>query len=284
MLIYLVSSLIHQSVLIFHDKCIVSINNTSLYMKEKASKNLVPIQSRDETFNLNKVLLQNIKKSPYFLKLCTQITNWSQAVDEIYYKVDHLEAWSVGEFIICLSYWTYIYFKFISYRITHIYVSLGGKVPSSAYCILLRLFLLRVSKKEMNEMLIHPDSPYIIGIGLLYLRYICDPDVLWEYFKIVMDNETEIKSEQRNKKQQTITEYANSLLQSNQAQFPRIPASLEDTIHSKLQIEREKLERKQRHLRRGNERRFVRGSEVIGMYEDEVCWENLNLYRQLLHL
>jgi len=56
----------------------------------------VPLQVKDEPFNMNRVLVSNIKKSPYFLKLCGK-TTWSQLVDEIYYKVDHLDLWSVGE-------------------------------------------------------------------------------------------------------------------------------------------------------------------------------------------
>lgn len=155
-------------------------------------------------------------------------------------------------------------------RISLVFDFVGGKIPSSAYCILVRLFLLRVSKKEMNEMLIHPDSPYIIGVGLLYLRYTCDPELLWDYFKVVMNNETEIKCEQRNKKYQTISEYAISLLRSSQSQFPRIPARIEDIIYSKLEIETEKRDRKRRHLAKGNDRHFIRGTEIIGMYEDEV--------------
>lgn len=64
----------------------------------KPTKNLVPLQCPDDSFNLNKIVLTNMKKSPYFLKLCSEVKNWSQAVDEIYYKADHLEQWSVGKF------------------------------------------------------------------------------------------------------------------------------------------------------------------------------------------
>mmetsp|Transcript_1501 Transcript_1501/g.2204 ORF Transcript_1501/g.2204 Transcript_1501/m.2204 type:complete len:96 (-) Transcript_1501:948-1235(-) len=69
--------------------------NAVLEGGNKPTKNLVPLQCPGDSFNLNKILLMNSKKSPYFLKLCNEVKNWSQAVDEIYYKADHLEQWSV---------------------------------------------------------------------------------------------------------------------------------------------------------------------------------------------
>ena len=121
----------------------------------------------------------------------------------------------------------------------------------------------------MEQMLQHVDSPYIIGVGLLFLRYVLSPDDLWSYFKIVMDNETEIIPGQRNKKPFTIAQYAASLLDANKTQYPRIPARVQDILSSKLRVEEEKRKRKKKHISRGNDRHFVRGSEVRGLYEDE---------------
>lgn len=42
------------------------------------------------------MLLNNIKKSNYFVKLCNEIKDWTALVDEIYYKVEHMEPWAVG--------------------------------------------------------------------------------------------------------------------------------------------------------------------------------------------
>ena len=44
------------------------------------------------------MLLQNTIKSSYFQKCCRDLTDWNTLVDEIYYKVTHLEPWAVGTF------------------------------------------------------------------------------------------------------------------------------------------------------------------------------------------
>ena len=124
--------------------------------------------------------------------------------------------------------------------------------------------------------MVHPDSPFIIGVGLLYPRYGADPNVLWGYFKLVMDDETEIKVEQR-KSPTTIAKFARSLLDPCNRQFPRIPARIDEAIQKNLHLEEEKQRRKERHLSQGNDRYFIRGTEVIGLYEDEenpIEWYN----------
>lgn len=61
------------------------------------AKNLVPLWGPDDSFHFNPMLLENIKKSPYFVKICREIKDWSALVDEIYYKVDHMEPWAIGK-------------------------------------------------------------------------------------------------------------------------------------------------------------------------------------------
>ena len=46
---------------------------------------------------MNSMLLQNIAKSPYFIKCCNQLQDWNALVDEIYYEVKHLEPWTAGK-------------------------------------------------------------------------------------------------------------------------------------------------------------------------------------------
>jgi hypothetical protein len=62
----------------------------------RTTKNLVFWSRLDDGFNFNPMLLQNIKKSPYFLKICREIKDWTALVDEVYYKVDHMEPWAAG--------------------------------------------------------------------------------------------------------------------------------------------------------------------------------------------
>lgn len=64
--------------------------------RHNRAKNLVPLWGSDEGFNFNPMLLHNIRKSPYFVKCCRELKDWNALVDEIYYRVDHMEPWAVG--------------------------------------------------------------------------------------------------------------------------------------------------------------------------------------------
>lgn len=60
-------------------------------------KGIIPLVGPDDTFNIHPMLLQNISKSPYFLKCCEKLTDWNTLVDEIYYEVKHMEPWTAGK-------------------------------------------------------------------------------------------------------------------------------------------------------------------------------------------
>lgn len=61
--------------------------------QQRPQKGLIAL-TRDDTFNFNPMLLQNISKSPYFLKCCSNIHDWTSLVDEIYYECKHMEPWT----------------------------------------------------------------------------------------------------------------------------------------------------------------------------------------------
>mmetsp|Transcript_17957 Transcript_17957/g.49816 ORF Transcript_17957/g.49816 Transcript_17957/m.49816 type:complete len:97 (+) Transcript_17957:95-385(+) len=65
--------------------------------RNNRAKNLLPLWGPDDSFHLNRMLLQNIIHSSYFQKCCRELTDWNKIVDEIYYKVDHLEPFALGE-------------------------------------------------------------------------------------------------------------------------------------------------------------------------------------------
>jgi pre-mRNA-splicing factor 38B len=117
-----------------------ALETFQLVLEEGKAKNIkgcVPITQSD-SFNLNPMLFQNIIQNPYFGKICTKIKDWNALVDEIYYEVKHVEPFTQGT-----------------------------KTPSTAFCLLLRLFTLRCTEKQMHLMLDHVDSPYIRCIGFL---------------------------------------------------------------------------------------------------------------------
>ena len=41
---------------------------------------------------------------------------------------------------------------------------------SSAYCLLYKLFTLKLTRRQVQAMLNHVDSPYIRGLGFMYVR------------------------------------------------------------------------------------------------------------------
>lgn len=59
-------------------------------------RGVIPLVGPDDTFNLHPMLLQNVSKSPYFLRCCDKLTDWNTLVDEIYYDCKHMEPWTAG--------------------------------------------------------------------------------------------------------------------------------------------------------------------------------------------
>ena len=69
---------------------------SSLPLKTRHVKGILPLVGPDDTFNIHPMLLGNIAKSPYFQKCCEKLTDWNMLVDEIYYEVKHMEPWTAG--------------------------------------------------------------------------------------------------------------------------------------------------------------------------------------------
>jgi hypothetical protein len=90
------------------------------------------------TFNVENVLRQNILSSDYYQKTCEPLTTWDQIVDEIYEHVDHVEPWMSG----------------------------NARGPSSAFCLMYRLFTLKPNVKQIKDLIDHVDSPYIRAVRL----------------------------------------------------------------------------------------------------------------------
>lgn len=47
-----------------------------------------------------------------------------------------------------------------------------GGIVSSAYCLLYKLYTLRLTKKQVIGLINHSDSPYIRGLGFMYIRLV----------------------------------------------------------------------------------------------------------------
>ena len=75
-------------------------------------------------------------------------------MDEIYNEVDHVEPWMSG----------------------------NARGPSTAFCLLYRLFTMELDDRNVNHLIRHRDSPYIRALGFLYVRYVRDPKEFGRWF------------------------------------------------------------------------------------------------------
>jgi pre-mRNA-splicing factor 38B len=85
---------------------------------------------------MEKVLSVNILSSDYFKELFKYKT-YHKVVDEIYNQVDHVEPWMTD----------------------------NCRGPSSAFCLLYKLFTMKLTVKQMHGLLKHQDSPYIRAVS-----------------------------------------------------------------------------------------------------------------------
>jgi len=108
------------------------------------------VYTNTTTFNLESVLRANILGSDYYNKTCLEMSTWEEVIDEIYECVEDVEPWMSG----------------------------NARGPSTAFCLLHRLFTLKLNTKQVKDTINHRDSPYIRAIGLLFLRYVGDPKTL----------------------------------------------------------------------------------------------------------
>ncbi|XP_024401375.1 pre-mRNA splicing factor SR-like 1 [Physcomitrium patens] len=148
---------------------------------------------------IERVLCTNILSSDYFKELFG-LQTYTEVVDEIYNHVDHVEPWMTG----------------------------NCRGPSTAFCLLYKLFTLKFTVKQMQDILDHPDSPYIRALGFLYLRYVGDPKTIWDWFEPYVKDPEEF-SPGSNKKMTTMGVYVRDIILNQyyfDTLFPRIPVPI----------------------------------------------------------
>jgi len=203
------------------------------------SKSVLQFHGNERTMNINPLILTNVQGSPYFKVELFGIKTFHEVVDQIYYKVDHLEPWAVGSR------------KTAGRSQTGMCggvrgVSAGG-VVSSSYCLMYKLYTLKVTKKQLYALLEHCDSPYIRGVGFLFLRYTLPPQLMWDWFEPYLDDEEEIDIKAGGGKPMTIGEMCRLMLTRLEwfdTRFPRIAVQYEKQI-------RENLEQRNREMEQG---------------------------------
>lgn len=154
-------------------------------------------------------------------------------------------------------------------------------MPSTAFCLLVRLFTLRCSEKQMNLMLDHVDSPYIRCIGFLYLRYAAEPKTLWQWYEPYLYDEEKVRVEANTSRgETTVGAYIRSLLTNMDyygTKLPRLPVAIEREIKVKLLQAERTEDRAQKHWKNSRSMDYFQklGNRVRALYGDDenpVTW------------
>eukprot|EP00873_Tetraselmis_striata_P045607 jgi/Tetstr1/465871/TSEL_010488.t1 len=165
------------------------------------------IHGSKASFNLEAVLRKNIVDSDYYRSI-SSCESWSEVVDEIYETVTSVEPWLTG----------------------------NARGPSTAFCCLHRLFTLGLNRREINDTISHPDSPFIRAIGFLYLRYVCRPDDLWSFIEDYVDDPEEFEPSPYGGKT-TMGAFVRDIMLKQfyfETIFPRIPVVVERAMKEEL--------------------------------------------------
>lgn len=186
--------------------------------------NNLPTWGNVTTMNLNPLILTNITCSPYFKVSLAAVKTYHEVVDEIYYKVNHLEPWEKGS------------------RSTSGQTGMcggvrgvgAGGIVSSSFCLLYKLSTLKLTRKQVNGLLNHCDSPYIRGLGFMYIRFTQPPQDFLEWYEPYLEDEEEIDVKAGGGKIMTIGEMVKAFmlkLEWFDTRFPRIPVNVQKEIN-----------------------------------------------------
>ena len=63
----------------------------------------------------------------------------------------------------------------------------AGGVVSSAYCLMYKLGTMKITKKQLYGILNHGDSPYIRGVGFMFIRFEKLTFERWEWAKLTLE-------------------------------------------------------------------------------------------------
>ncbi|CAH1712481.1 unnamed protein product [Aphis gossypii] len=181
--------------------------------------NTMPMWGNERTMNLNSLILTNIQSSHYFKVNLYELKTYHEVIDEIYYKVQHLEPWEKGS------------------RKTSGQTGMcggvrgvgAGGIVSTAFCLLYKLFTLKLTRKQVTGLITHCDSPYIRALGFMYIRYTQPPGDLWDWYESFLDDEEEMDVRAGGGQIMTIGNILKSFLfklEWYSTLFPRIPVPI----------------------------------------------------------
>ena len=175
--------------------------------------------------NLSTLLVDNIKSHAYF-KACAQLTTFEQVVDKIYYDVYSSTPWKPGTLKNHGSRSAISGLRGIG----------GAGEPSTCYMLLFKLFTLRLTKQQVRALITHQDSPFIRVIGFLYIRHLCEPDLLWGWLGRYVDDREKF-SEFGNDRVTTIGAFVRRICMEpdyHGTKLPRLPVPVARDISTQI--------------------------------------------------
>ncbi|XP_041752622.1 pre-mRNA-splicing factor 38B isoform X1 [Coregonus clupeaformis] len=199
--------------------------------------NNLPLWGNEKTMNLNPMVLTNVLSSPYFKVQLYELKTYHEVVDEIYFKVTHVEPWekgsrkTAGQTGMCGGVRG---------------VGTGG-IVSTAFCLLYKLFTLKMTRKQVMGLITHNDSPYIRALGFMYIRYTQPPADLVDWYDGFMDDEEELDVKAGGGCVMTIGEMVRSFLTKLEwfsTLFPRIPVPVQKMIDTQMKARPRKVPEK----------------------------------------
>lgn len=113
----------------------------------------------------------------------------------------------------------------------------AGGIVSTPFCILYKLFTLRLTRKQLNGLLKHKDSPFIRAIGFLYVRYTQPPEQLWNWLEKYLTDPEEFQPKSQGGPTMTIGAMCRNLLTKLDwfsTLFPRIPVPVQKDIEQRM--------------------------------------------------
>jgi len=191
--------------------------------KKSVTSNNIQICGNKESMNLNSMILTNIQSSTYFKQKLVDLKTYHEVIDEIYYRVNHLEPWEKGS------------------RRTQGLTGMcggvrgvgGGGIVSTAFCLLYKLYTLKLTRKQLIGLMTHQDSPFIRALGFMYVRYTQSPQDLYGWFADFLDDEEELDVKAGGGAVITIGQMLRqwlTRLEWYDTLFPRIPVPIQNEI------------------------------------------------------
>ncbi|XGW16183.1 hypothetical protein V3C99_001548 [Haemonchus contortus] len=196
-------------------------------IQSNRKSNTLPCWGNQQTMNLNGLVLENVKESYYYKNHLVEIDTAQQLLDEVFYKVKHLEPWEKGTRKV----------QGMTGMCGGVRGVGAGGVVSSAFCLLYRFFKVRLTRKQLISMINSRVSPYIRGLGFMYIRYTQPPADLWEWFEPYLDDEEEIDPRSGGGDVMTFGQVVRIMLTKLDwygTLFPRIPVPIQKEIDEKF--------------------------------------------------